>query len=90
MKPTGAMRSRSRGEYARGPIHTNTVESFYSLLKRGLVGTFHHVSAKHLRRYTGEFDFRWNTRKVTDAERTVAALKGVEGKRLFYRATVTS
>jgi hypothetical protein len=77
------------GEYGRGPIHTNTVESYFSLLKRGLYGTFHHVSPKHLRRYVGEFDFRWNTRKMADAERARAAMRGIEGKRLFYRDSPT-
>jgi hypothetical protein len=72
------------GEYGCGPIHTNTVESFFSLLKRGLYGTFHHVSPKHLRRYVGEFDFRWNTRRLTDTARTAQTLKGIAGKRLFY------
>jgi transposase-like protein len=76
------------GEYARGNVTTNTVEGFFSILKRGLVGTFHHVGEQHLQRYVSEFDFRYNHRKalgVTDAERTIAALKGISGKRLTYR-----
>lgn len=73
------------GEYARGIVHTNTVESFFGLLKRGLVGTYHHVSEQHLQRYCTEFDFRFSHRKVTDAERAAAALKGIDGKRLTYR-----
>lgn len=73
-------------EYVRGQIHTNTVEGFFSLLKRGLTGTFHHVSRQHLPRYLAEFDFRYNERKVTDLERSMAALKIVEGKRLQYRS----
>lgn len=72
-------------EYARGPVHVNTVEGFFSLLKRGLIGTYHHVSPAHLRRYAGEFDFRWNNRKLTDVERTNTALNGIPGKRLLYR-----
>lgn len=71
----------------RGAIHTNTVENYFSILKRGLVGTFHHVGASHLRRYIGEFDFRYSNRKVDDLERTDMALKGIGGKRLFYRRT---
>jgi len=74
-------------EYARGDVTTNTVEGFFSILKRGLVGTFHHVSEQHLDRYVKEFDFRYNHRKVSDSERAQAALKGISGKRLTYRRT---
>jgi transposase-like protein len=80
--------SHEIGEYVRGPIHTNTTEGFFSLLKRGLVGTFHHVGEQHLERYACEFDFRWNYRiknGYSDAERADIALKGIQGKRLFYR-----
>ena len=77
--------NHSIGEYSRGGIHTNTVESYFSLLKRGLIGTFHHVGEQHLHRYVKEFDFRWNYRKVSDAARADAALKGISGKRLTYR-----
>jgi transposase-like protein len=73
------------GEYARGDVHTNTVECFFSLLKRGLYGTFHSVSKRHLHRYLDEFAFRWDTRKMDDGERTGAAIRGAEGKRLLYR-----
>lgn len=76
-------------EYARGTIHTNTIEGYFSILKRGLVGTFHHVGEQHLQRYTSEFDFRYNTRTAlgfNDVQRTAIALKGIEGKRLTYRA----
>lgn len=55
-------------------VTTNTVESSFALLKRGLYGTFHHVGEQHLQRYTNEFDCRWNLRKVSDAERAVALL----------------
>jgi transposase-like protein len=75
------------GEYSRGDAHTNTIEGYFSLLKRGLVGTFHHVGEQHLHRYVNEFDFRYNNRKVSDAERTVEALKQIGGKRLTYRRT---
>jgi transposase-like protein len=73
------------GEYVRGDVHTNTVEGFFSLLKRGVNGTYHHVSEAHLPRYLAEFDHRWNHRDVSDSQRTVAALQGAEGKRLKYR-----
>jgi transposase-like protein len=76
------------GEYARGDVTTNTVESSFAILKRGLYGTFHHVSEAHLQRYANEFDFRWNTREkmgFDDVARTAAALKGISGKRLTYR-----
>ncbi|MCK0129045.1 IS1595 family transposase [Erythrobacter sp. F6033] len=78
----------SLGEYKRGEhSHTNTIEGFFSILKRGIIGVYHHVSATHLHRYTGEFDFRYNTRKLTDFERADEALKGISGKRLTYRRT---
>jgi len=73
------------GEYARGPVNVNSAESYFALLKRGIHGTFHHVSKKHLARYCDEFSFRWSQRKTTDGERTVAAIQGSEGKRLMYR-----
>ena len=76
------------GEYVRGPAHTNTIEGYFSILKRGINGTYHHVSQAHLKRYLGEFDFRYNERTalgVDDAARTDKALKGAEGKRLTYR-----
>lgn len=75
-------------EYVRGEATTNTVEAYFSLLKRGLYGTYHHVSAKHLKRYLGEFDFRHNHRSklgIDDPARAAAILKGIEGKRLTYR-----
>src|SRR5262249_10487730 len=75
-------------EYARGDVTTNTVESSFSLLKRGLHGTFHHVSEAHLQRYATEFDFRWNHRVklgYDDVQRAEIALKGISGKRLTYR-----
>jgi transposase-like protein len=72
-------------EYVRGDAHTNTIEGYFSILKRGITGTYHHVSQVHLKRYLGEFDFRYNTRKISDAERAALALKGIEGKRLTYR-----
>jgi transposase-like protein len=69
-------------------IHTNFAESYHSLLKRGLIGAFHHVSAEHLHRYVSEFSFRWNSRKETDGERTERAIRATAGKRLTYRPLV--
>jgi transposase-like protein len=77
--------SHSRKEYVRGIIHVNFAESYFSLLKRGIVGTFHHVSERHMQRYLDEFDFRWGNKRATDAERSIVALRGIEGKRLMYR-----
>jgi transposase-like protein len=71
-------------EWARGDAHTNTVEGFFSLLKRGLNGIYHNVSAAHLHRYLAEFDFRYTNRELTDGERTALAIKQAEGKRLRY------
>ncbi len=82
--------NHSIGEYARGDVTTNTVEGYFSILKRGLIGTFHHVGEQHLQKYVTEFDFRFSHREAlgfTDAERTTAALKGIKGKRLTYRRT---
>ncbi|MFZ0053114.1 MAG: IS1595 family transposase [Desulfobaccales bacterium] len=78
--------NHSRKEFARGDVSTNTVESYFALLKRGIHGAFHHVSKLHLHRYCDEFSFRWNYRKVTDGERTIEAIKGSDGKRLMYKA----
>jgi transposase-like protein len=81
--------NHSAEEYVRaGFWHTNTVESYFSVLKRGLHGTYHHVSPAHLHRYAIEFDFRHNERSalgVDDAERALKALKGITGKRLTLR-----
>lgn len=76
--------THSKGEYVRGGIYTNTVEGFFSILKRGINGVYHHVSKEHLHRYLAEFDFRYNNRKIDDNERTLKALVGFEGKRLKY------
>jgi len=76
-------------EYSRGDVTTNTVESSFSLLKRGLIGTFHSVSEQHLQRYATEFDFRWNYRIKTgynDVQRQQMILMNIAGKRLTYRA----
>lgn len=75
----------NEGEYVRGDVSTNTVESYFALLKRGVHGAFHHVSKQHLHRYCNEFSFRWNCRKMNDGERTIEAIRGSDGKRLMYR-----
>lgn len=75
-------------EYVRGRTHTNTIESYFSIVKRGVVGTFHKVSQQHLHRYLAEFDFRYNSRSalgIEDEPRALLALHGTIGKRLTYR-----
>jgi hypothetical protein len=75
------------GEYVRGDAHTNTIEGYFSILKRGITGVYHHVSATHLKRYLAEFDFRYNERialGVNDTQRAAKAVRGVVGKRLTY------
>jgi transposase-like protein len=78
----------SKFEWVRGDAHTNTLEGFFSVLKRGLVGIYQHVDKKHLDRYLTEFDFRQNTREklgINDVQRTALAVRGAVGKRLMYR-----
>jgi hypothetical protein len=75
-------------EWRRGDVHTNTVEGYFSLFKRGMKGIYQHCSEKHLHRYLAEFDFRYNNRVglgVDDQQRAAVALRGVKGKRLTYR-----
>jgi transposase-like protein len=75
----------SKREYVRGDVHSNTVEGFFSIVKRGIHGIYHNVSKRHLHRYLSEFEFRYNYRHVEDGERTRLAIKSSEGKRLLYR-----
>ena len=77
--------AHSRKEYVRGPVHTNTIEGFFSLFKRGVNGTFHHIGQQYLDQYLAEFDFRYNHRDITDGERTIAGLRKINGKRLMLR-----
>src|SRR6202034_4358775 len=65
------------GEYVRGDAHTNTSECRFSLMKRAVFGAHHSISEAHLPRYLAEWDFKWNTRKISDGERAAAALKGI-------------
>lgn len=76
------------GEYVRGGAHTNTIEGYFSILKRGITGVYHHVSQQHLKRYLAEFDFRYNERTamgIDDVSRTIKAVAGVVGKRMTYQ-----
>ena len=80
--------SHGAGEYVRGDVHTNTIEGYFSVFKRGMKGTYQHCGRQHLHRYTAEFEFRYNNRTandVTDTERSALILKAAEGKRLTYR-----
>ena len=77
--------NHSKGEYVRGDAYTNSAESHFALFKRGVYGTFHHLSEEHLHRYLAEFDFRANTRHLNDFERSDALLRGTAGKRLMYQ-----
>jgi hypothetical protein len=83
-----SMVNHSIDEYVRGDASTNSVESYFAILKRGVIGTFHHVSAQHLKRYVGEFDYRYNTRIALgygDMDRFALSFPGIVGKRLTYR-----
>jgi len=78
----------SAGEYVRGDVHTNSAEGYFSIFKRGMRGVYQHCKEKHLHRYLAEFDHRYNHRTAlgySDIDRTLAAIRGVEGKRLMYR-----
>jgi transposase-like protein len=77
--------NHSAKEYARGDVTTNTVEGYFSIFKRGMRGNYQHCAEKNLHRYLAEFDFRYNTRSITDGERAVLAVQSGEGKRLTYR-----
>ena len=80
--------THSAGEYVREDVHTNTLESYFSVFKRGMRGVYQHCGEAHLHRYLAEFDFRYNSRMglgINDAERATLALAGIVGKRLTYR-----
>jgi transposase-like protein len=82
--------NHSRKEYVRGEVHTNTVEGYFSIFKRGMKGIYQHCSEKHLHRYLAEFDFRYSNRVklgVNDEQRAARAVIGAKGKRLTYRTT---
>lgn len=73
------------GEYVRDDAHVNMSESVHALMKRGIIGVYHHWSVVHLHRYCSEFDFRFNRRKLSGSERTIEAFRMGEGKRLMYQ-----
>lgn len=79
-----------RREYARGEVHTNSIEGFFARVKRGMNGVFHAVSKRHLHRYMSQFEFLHNTRMMNDGERTLELLRLTEGKRLMYRDPVAA
>jgi hypothetical protein len=82
----------SKDEYVRGNVHTNTVEGFYSIFKRGMKGVYQHCAEHHLHRYLAEFDFRYSNRiamGIDDGVRSVKVLMSVKGRRLTYRRPVT-
>jgi transposase-like protein len=90
-RPTATV-NHSAGEYVRGGVHTNTIESYFSILKRGINGVYHHVSEAHLKRYLAEFDFRYNERSalgIEDAQRMAKSVQGIVGKRLMYQTSST-
>jgi hypothetical protein len=75
-------------EYVRGDVHTNSVEGYFSIFKRGMRGVYQHCREKRLHRYLAGFDFRYNNRialGINDGERAALAVRGIEGKRLTYR-----
>jgi hypothetical protein len=83
----------SKGEYVRGGVSTNMLEGYFSVFKRGLVGTYQHMAEQHLPRYLAEFDFRQNTRAklgYDDMTRSAKVLEQINGKRLTYRRPHTS
>lgn len=85
------MVNHARGEYVRGDVYTNTLEGYFSIFKRGMKGIYQHCAEKHLHRYLAEFDFRYNNRSnlgVSDVLRTIKALEGIKGRRLYYRQPV--
>ncbi len=86
-RPTATINHSAR-EYVRGDVHTNTVEGYFSILKRGIMGTYHHVSEQHLKRYLAEFDFRYSHRAklgIDDEMRAEKLAADIKGKRLTYR-----
>ena len=80
--------SHGKGEYVRGEVHTNTIEGYFLIFKRGMRGVYQHCAKKHLHRYMSEFEFRYNNRAangIDDAMRARAIIKSVAGKRLTYQ-----
>lgn len=73
-------------QFVRGIVHTNFAESYFSLLKRGVIGTFHHISKQHMQSYLNEFDYRWTHRKAGTAAMFAGVIAGAAGKRLMYKS----
>jgi transposase-like protein len=82
--------SHSSGEYVRGAVHTNGIENFWSLFKRGLNGIYHQVSPKHLDRYCQEYAFRFNRRGASQREKFNTAVEQADGRRLTYKALIAA
>ena len=80
--------NHGRGIYVDGDSHSNTIESFWAILKRGFKGVYHHWSKKHLDLYLGEYEIRWNLRDVSEGRRFVELLENVNGNRLTYRQLI--
>lgn len=79
----------SADEYVKGEVHTNSIESFWALFKRGIIGIYHHTSEKHLGRYVNEFTFRFNNRKMTDGSRFDVLLANTNNKRITYKELIS-
>lgn len=79
--------NHGKREYISGEVHVNLAKNWFSLLKRGITGTFRHISRQHLDRYVGEYQYRYNNRKESDSTRSKNAIRGAEGKRLIYKET---
>jgi len=75
------------GQYVDGIVHTNTIEGFWSLLKRGIVGVYHFISVKHMQKYIDEFSFRYNTRDYNEAERFNLMLTGCSHRLTYNQLT---
>lgn len=84
-----AMVLHTTGEYVRGNVHTNSIENFWSLFKRGVIASFHQVSVKHLQRYLNEFSFRFNNREAEDMS-GVIILNLIAGKALRYQTLIAN
>ena len=78
---------RHKSEYVRGAVHTQGIESYWAILKRGLYGTFHHVDAGYLGHYLSEFEYRYNARTISDAERFSALMAQTQGRVLWFCQT---